>query len=125
MKISIHDPRLPALWTKAVKRGLSITGDDGIYFVGSSSVTGLFHKVVIEGETVTCTCASMSACTHRALALAEHSYSHWSEYFYAEKERFIVKRRTLESKAWAKVFARRKKAAPLLFAAFTETAGVK
>ena len=110
MNINIHDPRLPALWTKAVKRGLTIIGDDGIYLVASASVTGLSHKVVIQGETVTCTCASMAACTHRALALAEHSYSHWSEYFYAERERFNVERRTAETEAWAKVVARRMKA---------------
>jgi hypothetical protein len=110
MKVELNDPALARLYSEAKRRGLRVMDEGGsIYKVSSFSCHGLWHKVTIEPDGLTCTCASTSACTHRAIALAEHSLIHWRHFEEAESERFMQKRAQAQMKAWAKVVERRKR----------------
>lgn len=117
MKINLSSDALPRLFTDARRRRLTVTGDDGIYFVGSYSVPGLHHKVVIEGDEATCTCAATAACTHVALAAAESSLTLWREFFNAECDRFAEKRLRAQQRLQTKVIERHQKAMCGLIAA--------
>ena len=77
MKIDLHHPRLPFLYAEAERRNLQlIVEGGGMFRVSSHSCRGLWRKVVVQPDGAICTCYSLTACTHIALALSQDTDHH-------------------------------------------------